>query len=110
MHGLLESMVRGEEHKKLDIRRIAEVKKAAGGRFMTLHGGSGTNAEDFRAAIQAGMTIVHVNTELRLAWRRGIEKGLAENPREIAPYKLLPQAVREMQEVVMERLALFSGK
>jgi fructose-bisphosphate aldolase, class II len=65
MHGLLQSMVHGETEKRLDIQRIAQIKAAAG-IFMTLHGGSGTRDEDFQQAIKAGMTIVHVNTELRL--------------------------------------------
>ena len=72
MHGLLQSMVRGEAQKRLDLGRIAELSQATGS-FMTLHGGSGTNDGDFQSAIKAGITIVHVNTELRLAWRRGIE-------------------------------------
>ena len=55
MHGLLQSMVRGETEKRLDIRRIAEIKATAG-TFMTLHGGSGTRDEDFQQAIKAGMT------------------------------------------------------
>src|SRR6266404_2856719 len=69
MHGLLETMVRGETRKRLDIGRIAQIK-AATGLPLTLHGGSATAADDFRRAIEAGMTIVHISTELRLAWRR----------------------------------------
>src|SRR2546425_6871873 len=67
MHGLLQSMVRGEAQKRLDLERVAELSRATG-MFMTLHGGSGTNDDDFRKAIRAGMVIVHVNTEIRLAW------------------------------------------
>jgi fructose-bisphosphate aldolase, class II len=52
---------------------------------MTLYGGSGTRYEDFQQAIKAGMTIVHVNTELRLAWRRGLENVLQAHPGEVAP-------------------------
>ena len=107
MHGLLQSMVRGETEKRLDIRRIAEIKAAAG-IFMTLHGGSGTRAEDFQQAIKAGMTIVHVNTELRLAWRRGLERALKAQPDEIAPYKLLPAVGQAVSEVVEKRLSLFN--
>ena len=107
MHGLLQSMVRGETEKRLDIRRIAEIKAAAG-IFMTLHGGSGTRAEDFQQAIKAGMTIVHVNTELRLAWRRGLERALKAQPDEIAPYKLLPVVGQAVSEVVEKRLSLFN--
>jgi fructose-bisphosphate aldolase, class II len=108
MHGLLQSMVRGEAEKRLNIERIAEIKQAAG-IFMTLHGGSGTHDQDFQQAIKAGMTIVHVNTELRLAWRRGIDHALQAHPSEIAPYKLLPDAVEAVGEVVRKRLRLFNS-
>ena len=107
MHGLLQSMVRGETEKRLDIKRIAEIKASAG-IFMTLHGGSGTHDKDFQQAIKAGMTIVHVNTELRLAWRQGFENALQANPSEIAPYKLLPAVVGRVSEVVEKRLRLFN--
>ena len=109
MHGLLQSMVRGEVQKRLNLERIAEIK-AACNIFMTLHGGSGTNDDDFRRAIKAGMTIVHVNTELRIAWRRGVEAGLAAKPNEFAPYKILPAGVEAVQKVVSARLELFSSK
>ena len=108
MHGLLKSMVRGEAQKHLDIGRIAEIKQAAGV-FMTLHGGSGTNDQDFKKAIKSGMTIVHVNTELRLAWRRGLEAAFAREPDEVAPYKLLPGALQAVKEVVYARLQLFNS-
>jgi len=107
MHGLLQSMVRGETEKRLDIKRIAEIKASAG-IFMTLHGGSGTHDKDLQQAIKAGMTIVHVNTELRLAWRQGFENALQANPSEIAPYKLLPAVVGRVSEVVEKRLRLFN--
>src|SRR5208282_581708 len=109
MHGMLASMVHGDVRKRLNIGRIAEIK-AAVRIFMTLHGGSGTNDDDFRRAIKSGMTIVHVNTELRLAWRRGVEAGLAAEPNEVAPYKILPAAVEAVKEVVSSRLELFSSR
>jgi fructose-bisphosphate aldolase, class II len=108
MHGMLQSMVHGEAQKRLNIERIAEIKAAAGV-LMTLHGGSGTNDGDFKRAIKAGMNIVHVNTELRLAWRRGIESALAAKPQEVAPYKILPVAVEAVKKVVVGRLALFNS-
>jgi fructose-bisphosphate aldolase, class II len=109
MHGLTEEMAKGTVKKRLDIARIGDIKKAVS-IPLTLHGGSGTNDDDFRRAIQAGITIIHINTEIRLAWRRGIEEGLAKNPNEVAPYKILPPAVEAVKKVVSERLKLFSGK
>jgi fructose-bisphosphate aldolase class II len=108
MHGLLATMVRGEAKKRLDIDRIAQIK-AATCLPLTLHGGSETDDDDFRRAIQAGMTIVHISTELRLAWRRGLELALAAEPDNLVPYRLFRKASEAMEEVVTKRLKLFNG-
>ena len=108
MHGMLESMVQGTTKKRLDIPRIAQIKSAAKV-FMTLHGGSGTDDEDLRKAIAAGINIVHINTELRVAWRRGLEEGLAKHPQEVVPYKILPFAVDSVKQVTSSRLKLVNN-
>lgn len=108
VHGMVRSMVAGETRKHLDIERIVAIKQATG-LPLTLHGGSGTDDNDFRKAIAAGITIVHVNTELRIAWRRGIEQGLAAHPGEVVPYKILPQAVEAVKQVAISRLTLFNA-
>jgi len=107
MHGMLKSMVAGDTRKRLDIERIRAIKAEAG-IFMTLHGASGTDDDDLREAIAAGITVVHINTEVRHAWRRGLDAALAKQPDEIVPYKLLPQVVDSVRRVVADRLALFS--
>jgi ketose-bisphosphate aldolase len=107
-HGMSRSMVEGSSRKHLDLARIAEIKAAAGC-FLTLHGGSGTGDKDFLGAIHAGINIIHVNTELRVAWRRGLEKGLAADSSEVVPYKILPDAIAAVEDVVKSRLRLFSG-
>jgi fructose-bisphosphate aldolase, class II len=109
MHGMLKTMVTGNAKKRLDIERIREIKAAAP-IFMTLHGGSGTDDHDFRDAIGAGITVVHINTEVRLAWRRGLDAALGKQPNEIVPYKLLPQVVDSVREVVAARLDLFNTR
>lgn len=108
MHGMLRSMVKGETKKRLDIERISGIKKAVRV-FLTLHGASGTDDEDLRKAIGAGINIVHINTELRVAWRRGLENGLAKQPDEVVPYKILPSVVNSIREIVGSRLRLFNG-
>jgi fructose-bisphosphate aldolase class II len=111
MHGLLKSMTTGAadaERKHLDVALIAAIKAAIGGTLMTLHGGSGTDDADFTAAAKAGMAIIHVSSELRLAWRRGVEEGL-KDPNEIAPYKITAPAVVNIQKIVLDRLKLFNG-
>jgi len=107
MHGLLKTMVTGDAKKRLDIERIRAIKAAAPV-FLTLHGGSGTDDADFRESIGAGINVVHINTEVRLAWRRGLDAALAAQPDEIVPYKLLPRVVDSIKQVVSSRLTLFN--
>jgi fructose-bisphosphate aldolase class II len=107
-HGMTKNMVEGETRKHLNIRRIREIKEATK-IFLTLHGGSGTDDRDMRDAIAAGITVVHINTELRVAWRRGLEAALAGHANEVVPYKLLPPVVDSVKQVVASRLTLFSA-
>lgn len=107
-HGMRRNMVAGKERKHLDIERIREIKEATG-IPLTLHGGSGTADEDLRMAIAAGINIVHINTELRIAWRRGLEDGLHQREDAVVPYKILPSAVASVQQVVSSRLKLFTN-
>ena len=109
MHGMLKSMVQGKAKKHLDLERIAQIKHAAGV-FLTLHGGSGTDDEHFRKAITAGTNIIHINTELRVAWRESLDKSLAQDLNEVVPYKILRPVVDSVKQVVSSRLRLFHGQ
>ena len=109
MHGMVQTMVESETKKHLDIERIAQIKKAACV-FLTLHGGSGTRDEDFREAIAAGINIIHVSTELRVAWRNSLEHSLAADPKQVVPYKILRPVVDSVAQVVGSRLRLFNEK
>jgi fructose-bisphosphate aldolase, class II len=106
-HGMVQAMVEGNVKKRLDLARIREIKSATKS-LLTLHGGSGTEDSDLRGAIAAGINIIHINTELRVAWRSGMEQAFAQKPREIVPYKLLPVVEESVKQVVLSRLRLFN--
>src|SRR5262249_1024278 len=104
----LKSMVEGQARKHLDIPRISQIKEAV--RIpLTLHGGSGTDDKDLRKAIAAGINIIHINTELRVAWRRGLDDPFLKRPQEVVPYKILPCAVESVRQVTRSRLSLFNN-
>ncbi|HWY54862.1 MAG TPA: class II fructose-bisphosphate aldolase [Terriglobales bacterium] len=109
MHGMVKSMVQGETKKHLDIERIARIKQATGV-FLTLHGGSGTEDADFRKAIAAGINIIHINTELRVAWRRSLGDSLARDPNEVVPYRILTPVIDSVKHVVSSRMTLFNAQ
>ncbi len=105
-HGMSPSMVAGTSHKHLDIARIAAIKSATG-LFLTLHGGSGTGDDDFRQAVRAGITVIHISTELRVAWRQGLESALHRHPDEVAPYELFSEAFTRVADVIRHKLDVF---
>lgn len=106
--GNLHGMLKGGRNPELNIEQISLLRKA-GGVPMVLHGGSGISDNDFNSAIKAGIAIVHINTEIRVAYRKGIEEVFKEKPDEIAPYRFLKGGVEGMTEVVEKRLRLFSN-
>jgi fructose-bisphosphate aldolase class II len=106
--GNVHGMMRVGHDPRLDINRVGEIRTATGVPLV-LHGGSGTVDEDFVAAIKAGINIVHISTELRVAFKNGIQKALQENPDEVAPYKIMREPIKAMEKVVTERLQLFNS-
>ena len=111
MHGILvgmnESGKPGSIKKRLNIERIAVIKKAVK-IPLVLHGGSETADEDFVSAINAGVSIIHINTEIRLAWKNALERSMLQNKEEIAPYKILKPSLEAVKSVVKSRLQLFN--
>ncbi len=105
--GNIHGMFKNAPNPDIDIERIKKIKEASGVPLV-LHGGSGITDSDFMAAIEAGISIIHINTEIRAAWRNSLERALKENPEEVVPYKLLSKAVDGVSEVVKARLKLFN--
>ncbi len=105
--GNIHGMIR-DGNPKLRIEKIKEIKEVVKVPLV-LHGGSGITDIEFKEAINAGITIIHINTELRLAYKQGIQKYFNEFGEEIAPYKYLRAGMQEMQNTIEKRLALFNG-
>ena len=103
IHGLIKT---GKPH--INAELVAEIKQAVG-IPLVLHGGSGLRDEDFTNAIRAGISVVHINSEIRLAYRDAVERAIDANKMEINPSKLLAPAVEAIENIVEARLKLFNG-
>lgn len=106
--GNLHGMLATGRNPRLFIDRIKGIHDAvtAG---LVLHGGSGIADEDFSKAIDAGIRIVHISTELRLAYKQGFMEYLTKNPDDVAPYKYLKPGMEAVERVVKDSLALFNN-
>lgn len=105
--GNIHGVVRGGDP-ALNPGRVREIYQAIG-IPLVLHGASGNTADDIRQTVANGVAIVHVNTELRLAYRSGLMKSLSGDQDEVAPYKYLRPAKLAMQKVVEEKLKIINN-
>jgi len=106
--GNIHGMLKHSANPRLFVERIREIRQAANVPLV-LHGGSGIPDEDFVSAIKAGISIIHINTELRIAYRQALIEALQENPEEIAPYKYLKSPTVAVKQATEKRLKLFAG-
>lgn len=90
----------------LDFERLAAIKKVVPVPLV-LHGASGVPAESIRKAIELGVCKINIDTELRQAFVRGVQRVIREHPDEIDPRKILGPAKEAMKAVVKEKMRLF---
>ena len=107
--GNLHGMLRSGLEPALNIERIRAISEAAG-IPLVLHGASGLKDDDVSASIKAGISNIHFNTELRVAYAKGIQKAFHDKPNETTPYKYLGPAVEEVKKVVAQKIKVFMGR
>jgi ketose-bisphosphate aldolase len=94
----------------INLKRLKEIKDKVGEEvFLVLHGGSGTQEEDIRKAIELGIVKININTELRAAFTNALGKSMKDKPEEITPYKYLSEAIIAVQKTVEEKIKLFGS-
>lgn len=94
----------------LDIERIRRIRAAVPEHVaLVLHAASGIPDDQIRQAIDAGISNIHINTDLRIAFVSELKKSLAEHLDEAAMYKLDASAIEAMAEVIKEKLRLFGA-
>ena len=95
----------------LDIERIKKIRALVPSNVaLVLHAGSGIPDEDIKAAISAGISNIHISTELRAEFREELEKSLHKSGEaEYAPYKLMGPVVEGIKAKAVEKIKLFGA-
>ena len=94
----------------LDIERIAAIRALIPEQVaLVLHAGSGIPDDQIRAAIEAGIANIHINTDMRIAFVDELKHTIIASPDEVAMYKLDAPAMEAMKKVVKEKLVLFGS-
>jgi fructose-bisphosphate aldolase, class II len=94
--------------KQLDLELLRAIRDTVSCQI-SLHGGSGTPLDYFEKASKIGVSKININSDMRYAFRKTLEKALAENPDEYAVVKLMPQVYGAVQAVVEEKINAFGS-
>lgn len=89
--------------KELDLELLQRIRDAIDCQI-SLHGGSGTPAHFFQEAAKIGVSKVNINSDLRYAFRTGLEKILEDNPDQYAVVKIMEPVRDAVQKVVEEKI------
>lgn len=100
-----------KEEPELDINRIREIRRMVPPEVaLVLHAGSGIPGRQIKAAIEAGVANIHINTDIRVAYTNALRNTMAERPEETTPYKYDAIARDILKNVIKMKLEQFGAK
>jgi len=91
----------------LDIDLIKRISLEVGDVSLVLHGGSGVLPLDIKNAIKAGISNIHISTELRIIYKESLDKSLDKD--NIAPYSIMEPVIKDMKEFIKEKIKFFEA-
>ncbi len=94
--------------KELDLELLQRIRDNIDCQI-SLHGGSGTPMHFYEEAAKIGVSKININSDMRYAFRKTLEKVLADNPDEYAVVKLMPEVFGAVQVVVEEKIQAFGS-
>lgn len=92
---------------KIDFARLAAIHKLVK-IPLALHGASGVPANDLRRARSLGVTIVNIDTEIRLAYLNNLRTELKKNIHEYDPRVIFLPVIGAIQKVAEQKLKVLS--
>lgn len=106
VHGI-DKMMKGVP--ELDYKRIKEIKARIGEVPLVLHGASGIKEKDIRKAIDLGVRIVNIDTEIRLAFTEALRNTLLKYQTEIDPREIMQGPMEAVQKLVEAKIKIFGS-
>jgi fructose-1,6-bisphosphate aldolase class II len=76
---------------------------------LVLHGGSGIDDNQIMKLIKGGITKININTELQIAWSKGVKNYINNNEEVYDPRKIILAGKEEMISVIESKIKLFNN-
>lgn len=104
VHGIIK--MRGDVKPHVDIPRIKAIHQLVK-IPLVLHGASGVDPETIALAIRAGISVINIDTELRLAFARALRATLDTYREEIDPRRIMKPVIQAVKETAMGKIKQF---
>jgi len=104
VHGVAKMSGKAEAH--VDVPRIKAVHDLVK-IPLVLHGASGVPAETISEAIESGIAIINIDTELRMAYSNALRQSLAADLTEIDPRKIMKPVIESVKTAAEIKLKQF---
>ena len=92
----------------LDFKRMKEISNKTN-LPLVLHGGTGIYDEQIKEAIKCGICKINVNTELQIAWSKGVREFLVQDQNEYDPRKIIKAGEATMKKAIASKIELFGS-
>lgn len=93
---------------RLDFKRLAEISKLVK-IPLVLHGASGLKKAEIKRAVNLGVSIINIDTELRLAFTNTLREFLKKNPKKFDPRDVFSPCIDAVQKVVEQKIEMFGS-
>lgn len=91
---------------KIDIQRIADIRKATNGTALVLHGGSGIPDEAIKEAVKAGIRKLNVATDICYAFLDSVQEEVNKPDRMIAVDNFMKTPIEAVKEFCKTKVLL----
>ena len=95
---------------KIDIARIADIRRATNGTALVLHGGSGIPDEAIKEAVKAGIRKLNVATDICYAFLDCIAEEIVKPDRAIAVDNFMKKPIEAVKNFAMTKILLANAQ
>ena len=102
IHGHFKGIEKVDQERLKKIRSLVKIP-------IVLHGGSGLSAGDFKQAIKNGVSVINIDTNLRMAFQKALKANINKKSNMIDPRKILEPSTLAMQKEVVKTIRIFGS-
>lgn len=103
IHGSFKGIEKVDQERLKKIRKLVNIP-------LVLHGGSGLSPQTFKKAIKNGISIINIDTNLRLAFKKALQNTIGKDTDIIDPRKILNSSTEAMQREVEKMIKIFGSQ